>query len=249
LPFQSVSGLKTFVLCMLTNPEVQKKAQAEIDKFVGRDRLPTLADRTNLVYLDACMKESSRWEPISPESLAHLARDDDEYNGWLIPAGTTMIPNIWYANPLSPSWSFADSADCRAMAHDPAEYADPFTFRPERFLGPNPEADPDFTFGFGRRICPGQVLGQTSIFIFASHLLSLFDIVPATGPDGKPLPVEVVYESGHGPVAYVFVVRFPMRVQENTNADPRLARDFPFECKPRSDKSKALFSAALDSFR
>jgi cytochrome P450 len=87
--------MKTFVLCMLLNPSVQQKAQAEIDKVVGRDRLPTLADRPNLPYLDACLKESSRWAPVAPEALPHRARVDAEYEGYFIPAGTIMIPNVW----------------------------------------------------------------------------------------------------------------------------------------------------------
>jgi len=38
------------------------------------------------------------------------------------------------------------------MAHDPKVYSDPFTFKPERFLGPTPEQDPrEYVFGFGRR--------------------------------------------------------------------------------------------------
>jgi cytochrome P450 len=87
--------MKTLVLCMLLNPSVQQGAQAEIDRVVGHDRLPTLADRPNLPYLNACLKESSRWAPVSPEALPHRARVDAEYEGYFIPAGTVVIPNVW----------------------------------------------------------------------------------------------------------------------------------------------------------
>jgi cytochrome P450 len=87
--------MKTFVLCMLLNPSAQQRAQAEIDQVVGHDRLPTLADRGNLPYLNACLKESNRWAPITTEALPHRARADDEYNGFFIPAGTAIIPNVW----------------------------------------------------------------------------------------------------------------------------------------------------------
>jgi cytochrome P450 len=79
------------------------------------------------------------------------------------------------------------------MAHDPATYSDPFSFRPERFLGPEPEHDPSFVFGFGRRICPGRVLAQNSIYMFAAHLLALFDVKPARGLDGKEIEVQSGY--------------------------------------------------------
>jgi cytochrome P450 len=46
-----------FFLAMALNPAVQAKAQAEIDAVVGSDRLPTFADRENLPYVDALVKE------------------------------------------------------------------------------------------------------------------------------------------------------------------------------------------------
>jgi cytochrome P450 len=87
--------MKTFVLCMLLNTSIQQRAQAEIDAVVGHDRLPTLADRSRLPYLDACLKESARWAPVSTEGMAHLSRADDEYNGYFIPGGSIIIPSMW----------------------------------------------------------------------------------------------------------------------------------------------------------
>jgi cytochrome P450 len=87
--------MMSFVLCMLLNPAVQRLAQEEIDKVIGPDQLPTLADRPNLLYLEACVKESFRTAPVAPEGGPHLPRSDDEHNGYVIPKGTIMIPNIW----------------------------------------------------------------------------------------------------------------------------------------------------------
>jgi hypothetical protein len=92
---QTMCAMKTFVLCMLLNPSIQQRAQAEIDVVVGHDRLPTLADRSHLPYLDACLKESTRWAPVSTEGMAHLSRADDEYNGYFIPGGSIIIPSMW----------------------------------------------------------------------------------------------------------------------------------------------------------
>ena len=51
---------------MMIHPEVQKKAQQEIDRVIGADRLPTFSDREHLPYLECILKESLRWYPAAP---------------------------------------------------------------------------------------------------------------------------------------------------------------------------------------
>lgn len=51
---------------MAMYPEVQKKAQAEIDAVIGNDRLPEFSDRDLLPYINALVKESMRWQSIIP---------------------------------------------------------------------------------------------------------------------------------------------------------------------------------------
>ena len=51
---------------MMMYPEVQRKAQEEIDGVIGHDRLPTLADQASLPYVDAVAKEVLRWNPVAP---------------------------------------------------------------------------------------------------------------------------------------------------------------------------------------
>jgi cytochrome P450 len=55
-----------FLLVMVLYPDVQTRAQAEIDSVVGRDRLPTFEDRASLPYVDAVVREVLRWRPIGP---------------------------------------------------------------------------------------------------------------------------------------------------------------------------------------
>ena len=59
------------------HPEAQRKAQAEIDKVVGNDRLPTLADQPNLPYTDALVKEVLRWNPVAPLGKSAVFRSRD----------------------------------------------------------------------------------------------------------------------------------------------------------------------------
>ncbi|KAJ5680247.1 Cytochrome P450 E-class group I [Penicillium majusculum] len=169
----SVSSLSTFFLAMAKFPDVQRRAQAELDLVVG-SRLPILNDRPNLPYIDALIKEVMRWHPIGPLGVAHMTTQEDEYNGYRIPKGAVLIPNIW------------------SFAHDPEIYNEPMNFNPGRFLqrgdGVAPECDPKkFVFGFGRRICPGRFLADTSLFLIISKSLVVFDIAKRVGADGKEI--------------------------------------------------------------
>ena len=76
-------------------PEVQKKAQAQLDAVVGPDRLPEFADRARLPYIDAIVKEILRWHPVGPMGFAHVSTEDDEYNGYFIPSGSIVMVNVW----------------------------------------------------------------------------------------------------------------------------------------------------------
>ena len=123
---------------MVRNPEVAKKAQEELDRVVGKGRLPDFPDRDSLPYIDALMKELLRWNPPLPVSVANRVTQDDVYRGYSIPARATVISNVW------------------AVFRDPNIYPDPEAFNPDRFLKDgklnplvfNPE---DRVFGSGRR--------------------------------------------------------------------------------------------------
>ena len=63
---------------------------------------------------------------------------------------------------------------------------------PERFLGGNPEKDPfSLVFGFGRRICPGRELAESTVYLCAAMSLAVFNIVK---PPNREL--EVKFASG-----------------------------------------------------
>lgn len=63
---QNMSTIFTFLLAMMRHPGVQAKAQAEIDRVVGTDRLPTIADRALLPYVRSVIAEVYRWYPAVP---------------------------------------------------------------------------------------------------------------------------------------------------------------------------------------
>jgi cytochrome P450 len=63
---KTVAALRTFFLAMVLHPEAQRRAQMEIDKVVGTDRLPDFRDEMSLPYVSALVKEVMRWHPVAP---------------------------------------------------------------------------------------------------------------------------------------------------------------------------------------
>lgn len=61
-----MAGVSTFLLTMVCYPEIQKKAQEELDRVVGHGQLPEFGDRESLPYLSAIIKEIYRWRPTVP---------------------------------------------------------------------------------------------------------------------------------------------------------------------------------------
>ena len=80
---------------MALHPHVVRKAQEELDRVVGNDRLPGISDQENLPYVSALIKELLRWTCPIPLGLPKQVMEDDIYNGWFIPAGAMIIENIW----------------------------------------------------------------------------------------------------------------------------------------------------------
>ena len=70
---------------MVMHPEVQRKAQAEIDRVIGGGRLPTLADQPNLPYVDALVKEVFRWQQVVPLGKLEVFSFLSEVTGWRPP--------------------------------------------------------------------------------------------------------------------------------------------------------------------
>ncbi|KAH7887277.1 cytochrome P450 [Phlebopus sp. FC_14] len=196
---ETTSGsLLSFVLAMVLHPEVVRKAQAEIDAVVGRDRLPSYEDKEKLPYVRAILKETLRWRPVGPLAVPRRVTEDDWYEGYFIPKGTMVLPNVWAMNRL-------DRIHCSSvsrLAHgfnltrDPEVFPDFDEFRPERFLDETGKVDhtpPDthsmghVTFGFGRRICAGYNFANHVLFIQMAMLLWAFHFDKALQADGQPV--------------------------------------------------------------
>lgn len=155
---------------MVLHPEIQAKAQSEIDSVVSSSSTTvTDADLPNLPYLQAIVKETLRMHPPGPLlSWARLAIHDTHVGQHFIPAGTTAMVNMW------------------AITHDGKVWSNPDEFLPERFLededvsimGSDLKLAP---FGSGRRVCPGKAMGLATVQLWLAQLLQSFTWVAAEG--------------------------------------------------------------------
>ncbi|CAE6414749.1 unnamed protein product [Rhizoctonia solani] len=161
----TISTLMMFLLAMVLHPEVQKKAQEELDSVIGSARLPTFEDRAQLGYIERMVQETLRWGPVTPIALPHTCYQDDVYKGYRIPKGTIVFGNVW------------------AMTRDETVYKHPDVFDPDRYLDPSTPPSP--VFGWGRRRCPGMHLGEASLFITIASILTAFNIGVAQDENGK----------------------------------------------------------------
>ncbi|KAH7334815.1 cytochrome P450 [Rhizoctonia solani] len=164
------ASLMCFVLLMVRHPEIQARAQEEIDQVTGSQRLPNIDDRDSMPYIRNIVQEVLRWQPPLPLGFPHATTEDDEYRGYFIPKGSIVMSNIW------------------AMSRDETVYKSPDTFDPERFLDSDTPNAP--VFGFGRRSCPGNHYAEASLFIMFASMLAVFDmkpkVDPATGKEEMP---------------------------------------------------------------
>ncbi|KAI0060009.1 cytochrome P450 [Artomyces pyxidatus] len=171
-----VAVLSSLFLVLVLHPSVQEKAQKELDRVTGGTRLPDYEDRSSLPYLDALCKELLRWQMIAPLAFPHATIEDDVYDGYFIPKGSLVMANGW------------------SMLHDPTQYPEPDTFKPERHLNADGAFIDDPTmntvFGFGKRICPGRHLVDQKLFIAVALVLSTLTFAKAKDANGNEIPVE-----------------------------------------------------------
>lgn len=173
--------LLNFILVMILHPDVQQKAHKLVDSVVGQKRLPTFHDRPSMPYIDAILRECMRWRPVFPLAIMHAAVESDVYEGFYIPKGAIVTPNVW------------------AMCHNEDKYANASEFNPDRFLNPDGTLTDDTVscvWGFGRRICPGRHLAEASIWSAIVCMLAVFNFSRAKDETGREIEIEPRWQGG-----------------------------------------------------
>lgn len=189
----TTSTLLVFLLAMVLHPEAQAKAHAEIDRVVGKDRLPSFDDRPALPYLEAILRETLRWHPVFPFGFPSATTTDDIYKGYFIPKGVLVFKNAW------------------AMTHDETKYPSPDEFKPERFLHDDGSLTSDrmpLGFGWGRRMCVGRHVADASLWIAMASFLAVFSARKALDDHGMEIPVIPKFSTG----VTVHPEEFPYRI-------------------------------------
>ncbi|KAF9220855.1 cytochrome P450 [Gyrodon lividus] len=175
------SILLVFLLAMVLNPNIQTRAQEEIDQVVGGERLPDFDDWPYLPYVEAVYLETLRWGAVVPLGLPHMTSTSDIYEGMYIPKGAIILTNLW------------------AMAHDETRFLEAMAFKPERHLTPigtlaGGTSSP--SFGFGRRICPAMYLAEQSIRVAIVSMLATLRIAKAENEFGEEIDVKPEFTTG-----------------------------------------------------
>lgn len=174
----TTDSLIWFVVAWITQDQgFVAKAREELDAVVGHDRLPGPGDKPNLPYITAIVEEIFRWRPAGPEGVPHLNKEESTYNGYTIPKGSVIIPNVW------------------TISREEAVFGpDPDDFIPDRWLGEDGKTLKDLpaaAFGYGRRACPGRYFARNVIWIVVAQLLWSFDIKAGLSEEtGEPIVID-----------------------------------------------------------
>ncbi|GFS66620.1 cytochrome P450 2J6 [Trichonephila inaurata madagascariensis] len=166
----SRATLEWCFMSMLRYPDVQKAIHEELDTVLGRDRRPTWDDHLDLPYTMSVIYEVMRQNTIVPISMLRCTSSRTKIAGYDIPEGTIVMTNIW------------------GVHHDPKDWDDPFSFKPERFLMDGKAVKPQafIPFSYGKRNCPGEDMAIIMVFLFLTTLMQRYSItLPDTDFDIK----------------------------------------------------------------
>lgn len=175
------STLYAFVQAMLLNQDVQRQAQKQIESVVGSSRMPTMDDMPQMPIIRMLMKETLRWMPTTIlGAVPHAATNADTYKGYTIPAGAGVMNNVWTIN------HHPDRAP-NGRKFDPTRYKDDHLGLYDSASNPDGSKRDMFTFGAGRRICPGMHVAERSLLLGIARILWAFNIEPASDAKGSPI--------------------------------------------------------------
>lgn len=153
-------------------PTIQKKIQDEIDNVIG-DREAHVTDRHFCPLTEAFLLETLRYITHTSLAIPHYTSETCTIRGHKIGRGTTILTNLW-------------------TVHHSNEWGDPFTFRPDRFLdgsglllsASHPRRQRLLIFGFGKRLCIGEVFAKNRMFLFFATLMQICTV---TKPSAETL--------------------------------------------------------------
>ncbi len=170
-----------FLMAMVTHVDVQRRAQQELDSVIGTGRLPTIDDMTSLPYVRGCVRETLRWMPTTALLVPHSPIKDDIYEGYSIPAGSSVVLNVWALNMDPENWP-------EPRKFDPLRFANETRLEREIAASGDPSTiRHNYIFGAGRRLCQGIHIAERSLFLAIACMLWAFDF---STPDPSKIDTE-----------------------------------------------------------
>ncbi|XP_054547514.1 cytochrome P450 2J2-like [Talpa occidentalis] len=175
--------LRWALLYMALNPDIQVKVHAEIDRVLGQSQQPGMAFRESMPYTNAVVHEVQRMGNILPMNVPRRVSADTTLAGYHLPKGTMILTNL------------------TALHKDPEVWATPDKFNPEHFLenGQFKKKESFLPFSVGKRVCLGEQLARTELFIFFTSLMQKFTFKP---PDNEQLSLKYRMGLTVAPVTY-----------------------------------------------
>ncbi|XP_022269155.2 cytochrome P450 2U1 isoform X1 [Canis lupus familiaris] len=155
----TTNSLLWCLLYMSLNPDIQEKVQEEIERVIGADRVPSLTDKAQMPYTEATIMEVQRLTVVVPLAIPHMTSEKTVLQGYTIPKGTVILPNLW------------------SVHRDPAIWEKPDDFYPNRFLddqGQLIKKETFIPFGIGKRVCMGEQLAKMELFLMFVSLMQSF---------------------------------------------------------------------------
>ncbi|NXR66615.1 CP2J2 protein, partial [Rhadina sibilatrix] len=147
------------LLYMVVNPDIQAKVQKELDVVLGPSQSICYEDRRRLPYTNAVVHEIQRFSNIVFVGVPRLCVRNTTLLGFPVKKGTIVIPNI------------------ASVLYDPEQWETPRQFNPGHFLDKEGNFVPQeafLPFSAGHRVCLGEHLARTELFIFFASLLRAF---------------------------------------------------------------------------
>ncbi|KAI9038217.1 cytochrome P450 [Aspergillus affinis] len=151
------------ILFLAHNQDTQQRAIDEIRNcgalFGGR------IETQEVEYIHALTKELMRFYTVLPLAMPRETTETVYFEGCIIPAGTMVFLNAWGCN------------------RDGDAFADPWAFKPERWLDNAEKHTHQFAFGYGSRMCIASHLAFRLVYTAVFHLIATFEIHPVDGQD------------------------------------------------------------------
>ncbi|XP_017574195.2 cytochrome P450 2H1-like isoform X2 [Pygocentrus nattereri] len=166
----TATTLRWGLIYMMDHPDVQERCHEEIIRVLGFDRSPCMDDRPQLPYTYATVHEIQRYASITPLGVIHQTTEPALLRGYHLPKGSTIMVNI------------------KAIMTDKQHWKYPDTFNPENFLNEKRQFcrnDAFLPFSLGPRVCLGESLAMTELFIIFTSLLQRLKF---SWPAGAPRP-------------------------------------------------------------